>query len=341
MTINLKKILFLSSLMMGSFISISSNSWFGVWMGLEMNLLSFIPLMVNDKNMMINESSIKYFIVQALASAMLMFSVLVTLMKMPAGMEKKMIPSILISSSLMIKMGGAPFHYWFPEVMKTASWTNCLILMTWQKLAPMATISYCNSSKTFMITIIMTSIVIGAMGGLNQTHLRQIMAYSSITHVGWMIGAMMTNESSWELYFIIYSFLSSVMVMLFSQSNSININQVFLSKTLKMETKLIITMTLLSMGGMPPMLGFLPKWIVIQTMMDNNLTSLITMMVTMTTITLFYYIRLSFSSMTLLSNELKWSTKITYSSFNPIMPTLAMMSNLGLVLTASLIFTVL
>nr|YP_002456385.1 NADH dehydrogenase subunit 2 [Atractomorpha sinensis]ABX11505.1 NADH dehydrogenase subunit 2 [Atractomorpha sinensis] len=341
MTINLKKILFLSSLMMGSFISISSNSWFGVWMGLEMNLLSFIPLMVNDKNMMINESSIKYFIVQALASTMLLFSVLMILMKMPVGMEKKMIPSILISSSLMIKMGAAPFHYWFPEVMKTASWTNCLILMTWQKLAPMTTISYCNGSESFMITIIVTSIVIGAIGGLNQTYLRQIMAYSSITHVGWMIGAIMINESSWELYFIVYSILSSVMVMMFNQSSLININQVFLSSNLKMETKLIIMMTLLSMGGLPLTLGFLPKWVIFQFMMDNNLIALITMMVTMTTITLFYYIRLGFSSMIFLSNELKSSTKMSYLKFNHILPTLVMVSNLGLVLTASLIFTIL
>nr|QOL00764.1 NADH dehydrogenase subunit 2 [Xya japonica] len=338
MTINLKKILFLSSLMMGSFISISSNSWFGVWMGLEMNLLSFIPLMVNDKNMMINESSIKYFIVQALASTMLLFSVLMILMKMPVGMEKKMIPSILISSSLMIKMGAAPFHYWFPEVMKTASWTNCLILMTWQKLAPM-TINFLSVMESIvsMITIIVTSIVIGAIGGLNQTYLRQIMAYSSITHVGWMIGAIMINESSWELYFIVYSILSSVMVMMFNKLNLNYLNQLFLS-SFPIYNKVSIFLMFFSFLGMPPLLGFIPKWFVIQSALFSFSLPIMIFMLMMSALTLYFYLRLMFSALLLTYPEVKPNLTYYYNpTMNSILNASMMINMIGIFITSILL----
>nr|QDP18017.1 NADH dehydrogenase subunit 2 [Sphenacris crassicornis] len=337
---NLSKLLFLSSLMMGSLISISSNSWFGVWMGLEMNLLSFIPLMVNDKNLMINESSIKYFIVQALASTMLLFSILVIMLKLPMmSWGKNAIPSMMVNSSLMIKMGVAPFHFWFPEVMKTSSWTNCLILMTWQKIAPMMVLSYCIEMKMFIAIIVISSIAIGAMGGLNQTSLSQIMAYSSINHIGWMIGSMLINETLWEFYFIVYSTLSLILVFIFNSSNLSFINQIFMSTKNKTEIKFMMMTSLLSLGGLPPFLGFLPKWMIIQMMLENNMITLISTMTILTTITLYFYMRVSFTSLILTNSELSWSTDIKTREFKIVMPTMIMISSLGLILTSSLIYS--
>nr|QNJ59961.1 NADH dehydrogenase subunit 2 [Aidemona azteca] len=337
MTNNSTKLLFLSTLMMGTILSISSNSWFGVWMGLEINLLSFIPMLANNKNTMMNESSIKYFIVQAMASTMLLFSILLIQMKYPMSWESELIPSMMISSSLLLKIGAAPFHFWFPEVMGASSWINCLTLMTWQKIAPMMVLSYCIQLSTFMFTITIFSIIIGALGGLNQTSLRQLLAYSSISHLGWMISSLVVSENVWELYFIIYSLLSLIMVLLFKQMNLFFLNQIYTSTNMKTEIKFIMFLSLLSLGGLPPFLGFLPKWIVMQSLIENNMTIMMTIMIMLTTITLYYYMRISFSALILSYSENSWSMMNIPSKKSFILPMTVMISTLGLMLTSMFI----
>nr|YP_009988373.1 NADH dehydrogenase subunit 2 [Sinopodisma rostellocerca]QNM39672.1 NADH dehydrogenase subunit 2 [Sinopodisma rostellocerca] len=338
MTNNSTKLLFLSMLMMGTILSISSNSWFGVWMGLEINLLSFIPMLANNKNMMMNESSIKYFIVQAMASTMLLFSILLIQMKYTMGWEMELIPSMMVSSSLLLKIGAAPFHFWFPEVMSTSTWVNCLTLMTWQKIAPMMVLSYCIQLSTFMFIITISSIIIGAMGGLNQTSLRQLLAYSSISHLGWMISSLMVSENVWELYFIIYSLLSVIMVLLFKQMNLFFLNQIYSSTNMKTEIKFMMFLSLLSLGGLPPFLGFLPKWIIMQSLVENNMTTMMTIMVMLTMITLYYYMRISFSALILSYSENSWSMINLLNKPSFILTMTVMISTLGLMSTSMLVY---
>nr|YP_009740654.1 NADH dehydrogenase subunit 2 [Oedaleus abruptus]YP_009740667.1 NADH dehydrogenase subunit 2 [Mecostethus alliaceus]QID03616.1 NADH dehydrogenase subunit 2 [Oedaleus abruptus]QID03629.1 NADH dehydrogenase subunit 2 [Mecostethus alliaceus]UPL65163.1 NADH dehydrogenase subunit 2 [Oedaleus abruptus] len=334
---NFMKLLFLSSLMMGTILSISSNSWLGIWMGLEINLLSIIPMLTNSKNLMINEPAIKYFIIQAMASTMLLISILIIQMKYLMWWDNMNIPSTMIMSSMMMKMGAAPFHFWLPEVMSSTSWINCLMLMTWQKIAPMLILSYCIKMSTFLIMVIMMSIIVGAMGGLNQTSLRQIMAYSSISHLGWMISSMMISENTWELYFLIYSTLNVMIILMFKMMNLMFLNQIYSSSFLKTEVKFMLMTSLLSLGGLPPMLGFLPKWIVIQTLIDNKMTIMVLFMIMFTTITLYYYMRISFSAIILSHNEKSWLMKIKMNKLMVIMPTLSAISMMGLVCTSNIV----
>nr|WFS86408.1 NADH dehydrogenase subunit 2 [Arcyptera microptera microptera] len=334
---NSTKLLFLSTLLVGTILSISSNSWFGVWMGLEINLLSFTSMLTNNKNMMMNESAIKYFIVQAMASTMLLFSILLIQMESLMSWEEKMIPSMIISSSLLLKIGAAPFHFWFPEVMSATSWINCLILMTWQKIAPMMVLSYCIQLSTFMFLVIILSISIGALGGLNKTSLRQILAYSSISHIGWMISSMIASENVWELYFIIYSLLSSIMVLMFKSMNLFFINQIYSANNMKTEIKFMMFLSLLSLGGLPPFLGFLPKWMIIQMLIENNMTAVMTIMVVLTTITLYYYMRVSFSALILSYTENSWLMGFKTKKTTLILPFMVTISTMGLICSSTLI----
>nr|YP_007627044.1 NADH dehydrogenase subunit 2 [Pyrgacris descampsi]AGC22335.1 NADH dehydrogenase subunit 2 [Pyrgacris descampsi] len=338
---NSTKLLFLSTLLVGTILSINSNSWFGVWMGLEINLLSFIPMLTGGKNLMMNESSIKYFIVQAMASTMLLFSIMLIQMKCPTSWEMESVPSMMIMSSLLLKIGAAPFHFWFPEVMGVSSWNNCLILMTWQKIAPIMVLSYCWQMNLMTITIVISSIFIGAMGGLNQTSLRQLMAYSSISHLGWMISAMGMSENAWEIYFLVYSLLSTILVWLFNQFKTFHMNQLFWSSNLSKEVKFMMILSLLSLGGLPPFLGFLPKWMIIQSMVENNMTILMSIMVALTTITLYYYMRISFSAIILSFNENSWFTSTKNNSTKSMMlPMMVVGSTLGLILSSTLILVI-
>nr|YP_009250753.1 NADH dehydrogenase subunit 2 [Rhinotermes hispidus]AMX23106.1 NADH dehydrogenase subunit 2 [Rhinotermes hispidus] len=308
MTSNPTKILLLTTMVSGALVSVSSNSWFSAWMGLEVNLMSFIPLMSNIKNMYNTEASLKYFIVQVLASATLMFAV--TMKSTMEGLFTHMetySTSTLICTPLLMKSGAAPLHWWFPGVMEGLSWENCVWLMTIQKAAPLMLISYSIENNLFITSIIASSVVIGAIGGLNQTSMRKIMTYSSINHTGWMLMAMITGESMWVMYFITYSLLVTTVVTTIKLSKMSFINQTMMTNKESSIMKFMMFSCLLSLGGLPPFTGFMPKWFVIQGMATSNLAPMAVLMVTMSLITLYYYLKICYSSFLILSTEPKWN----------------------------------
>nr|QRW36397.1 NADH dehydrogenase subunit 2 [Sanfilippodytes adelardi] len=307
------KLIFMSTLFMGTMITVSSYSWLGTWMGLEINLLSFIPMINIKNNQYSSESSMKYFLIQALASSMFLFSIIIIISKSKMINDFYMFNNILImlmNSAILIKLGAAPFHFWFPEIIEGMNWTNSLILMTWQKIAPMMILSYSMKMNLFIILIIILSTFIGSIGGLNQISLRKILAYSSINHIGWMISSFIINEMNWMIYFLIYSFISLSIIYMFNIFNIFLLKQLFLLLNNLYLMKYFMLMNLLSLGGLPPFLGFFPKWIIIQNLSLNNFL-LIIFMIMMTLITLFFYMRIAYSSMMINNNELNYS-KIMY-----------------------------
>nr|AEY80442.1 NADH dehydrogenase subunit 2 [Acletoxenus indicus] len=303
---NSSKILFLMMMLMSTMLTVSANSWLGAWMGLEINLLSFIPLMSDNNNLMSTEASLKYFLVQALASSVLLFAVILLMMKNLINMELNLSSiSMIMMSSLLMKSGAAPFHFWFPNLIEGLSWMNCLLLMTWQKIAPLILIFYLNVKNLLLIAIIMSA-VIGALGGLNQTSLRKLMAYSSINHLSWMLSAFMINESIWFMYFLFYSFLSFVLLMYFNIFKLYYLNQLFSSFMSNKILKFTLFMNFLSLGGLPPFLGFIPKWLIIQQLMMNNQMMVLMILLMSTLITLFFYLRMCYSAFMLNYCENNW-----------------------------------
>nr|YP_010693061.1 NADH dehydrogenase subunit 2 [Dacus axanus]WCB98242.1 NADH dehydrogenase subunit 2 [Dacus axanus] len=334
---NSAKIMFFFILMMGTMITVSSNSWLGAWMGLEINLLAFIPLM-NNNNLMSTEASLKYFLTQAMASAMLLLAIVMSyLNNFPIIQENSsMLNNLIITTPLLLKLGAAPFHFWFPNVMEGLSWMNALTLMTWQKIAPLMLISYMNQNN-FMNLVIMTSTITGSLGGLNQTSLRKLMAFSSINHLGWMLAAMQANESMWLLYFSFYSFLSFSLIFMFNNFKMYHINQLFNTFFNDKTLKYMLFFNLLSLGGLPPFLGFLPKWMVIQLLTLKSQYSLMTIMTIMTLITLYFYLRLCFAALMLNYSENNWNTEMFINNLSfSIMLILTFISTFSLVLVSTI-----
>nr|QBF01173.1 NADH dehydrogenase subunit 2 [Stegana angulistrata] len=303
---NSSKILFVSIMLAGSLITITSNSWLGAWMGLEINLLSFIPLMSDNNNLMSTEASLKYFLVQAMASTVLLFAIILMMMKNNINFEINLsYITMIILSALLLKSGAAPFHFWFPNIMEGLSWMNCLLLMTWQKIAPLMLISHVNI-KMLLFTSIILSVIVGSLGGLNQSSLRKLMAFSSINHLGWMLMALNSNETIWLIYFLMYSFLSFTLTFMFNNFKIFHFNQMFSLFFNSKILKFILFMNFLSLGGLPPFLGFLPKWLVIQQLSMENQYFMLTILMMTTLITLFFYLRICYSAFMLNYYENNW-----------------------------------
>nr|AVN67678.1 NADH dehydrogenase subunit 2 [Symploce pallens] len=329
--------LFFTTLISGIMITISSNSWLGAWMGLEINLLSFIPIMTSNENIYTTEASLKYFLVQALASTILLFLVMSkAMLEDMFSMFNSNLSSIIMMTPLLLKGGAAPLHWWFPSVMEGLSWSNCFILMTVQKLAPLILISYSLKSSLFSSFIIITSVFIGAVGGYNQISIRKIITYSSINHMGWMLSAMLLGENFWMMYFLIYTFLTLTILSIISPFQISFVNQSFLLNNDNPIMKFLLFTSLLSLGGLPPFLGFLPKWMIIQAMSNNNMILLITIMVILSLITLYYYLRISYSSFMILHSEPSWNIQ-THNNKMMVTMFLSFISILGLLMCTVII----
>nr|ARH55130.1 NADH dehydrogenase subunit 2 [Phaedon armoraciae] len=314
--------LFFMTMILGTFIAISSYSWFSMWIGLEINLLSIIPLLKTPKSLYPTEAILKYFITQALASTILMFSIITSLNLEASIHTSQLWMMVMMNSALLTKMGAAPFHSWFPEVMEGLNWENSILMLTWQKIAPMILFSYNLQMTVFISFVILNSIILSGILGFNQISLRKIMAYSSINHIGWMIASMLNMKMIWILYFLIYSAITLNIIIVFKYFNIYSMKQLFMSLTANKLIKMLFAVNFLSLGGLPPFLGFFPKWLVINNLVEMKFFSLSVIMITFTLITVFFYLRLTFPSLTISSKEIvleqPWIVSFQVIFFNSI-----------------------
>nr|AXS66401.1 NADH dehydrogenase subunit 2 [Cucujoidea sp. 17 KM-2017] len=288
------KFLFFNTLMLGTLISISAYSWFSMWLGLEINLISIIPLFNSKKNCFPSESALKYFLTQTMASSIILFAIISVLNTHEIFIFNH---NIFLNSALLTKLGAAPFHYWFPEIIEGLNWINNLLILTWQKIAPMILIFYTIKINDFFIFVIISSSIVGSLLGLNQISMRKILAFSSINHIGWMLASMIISSSIWMIYFLFYSLITLSMTMFFKNFNIFFITQLINKSSPNKIYNLIFYMIFFSLGGLPPFLGFLPKWMTILHLNTQNLYFLSLILIIFTLITLFFYLRICFSAL--------------------------------------------
>nr|UAA82777.1 NADH dehydrogenase subunit 2 [Seira dowlingi] len=314
-------LIFIFTLMIGTMISISSNNWFTAWLGLEINLLSMIPLIINKLNPSLSESAIKYFLSQALASLFLIISSTFILSSTNFfSMETK---NLMISAAIMIKAGMVPFHYWFPQVINLLGWIQCLTLFTWQKIAPLVMLAFMENK--IILTVAVLSTFFGAFLGLNQNNLKLLMTYSSISHSGWMATSCVIKMNMLMFYFIIYCIISVSIIAILNFFKIKKINSIK-NMTHVIYMKIFI-LNLLSLGGLPPLLGFLAKLSIIMVLIKMNMNLIFTILIISSLVSLFFYTRLIYSTL-----MLKQTKKIIFfNKFNYLMIiflTFSTMSNL-------------
>nr|ABX60912.1 NADH dehydrogenase subunit 2 [Microgale brevicaudata] len=330
-----------ATLISGTLTTMISSHWLLTWIGLEMNMFAIIPLIMKSHTPRSTEAATKYFLIQASASMILLMAA--TLNFMYTGQWvltslNSMMISTMILMALMMKLGMAPFHFWVPEVTQGSPLSISLIILTWQKLAPLSIMYQITPSLDLNILLFsaVLSILIGGWGGLNQTQLRKIMAYSSIAHMGWMAAVLMFNPSLMLLNLTMYIIFTLAMFMVLM--NCYTSTTSTLSMTWNNHPLMIIMLltVLMSMGGLPPLSGFIPKWLIIDELIKNHNIMLPTMMAVMALLNLFFYMRLIYaSSLTLFpsSNNIKFKWK-TFTPHNTLLlPTMLTLSSLILPIT--------
>nr|QGX86690.1 NADH dehydrogenase subunit 2 [Glaucostegus granulatus] len=314
----------ISSLGLGTTITFIGSHWLLIWMGLEINTMAIIPLMIQQQHPRAVEATTKYFLTQATASALLLFAGTTNAWTTGQWNIIEMInptSATLITIALALKIGLAPMHFWLPEVLQGLNLTTGLILSTWQKLAPFAILLQLNHllNPHLLVLLGILSILMGGWGGLNQTQLRKILAYSSIAHLGWMITILHFAPNLTTLNLILYIIMTTTMFLLFNTLNTTKINSLALSTTKSPLLTIITLITLLSLGGLPPLTGFMPKWLILQEMTNQDLAIPATIMALAALLSLFFYLRLCYTTTLTLSPNTTphmsmWRTKPTQSN---------------------------
>nr|YP_007627083.1 NADH dehydrogenase subunit 2 [Cupido argiades]AGE31672.1 NADH dehydrogenase subunit 2 [Cupido argiades] len=333
--INSNKMFFIFILFFSTLISTSANSWLGCWIGLEINLLSFIPLISKSNNLLNSEASLKYFLIQSIASINFLFSIILMMIFMK-NFEINFIFSILINSSLLMKMGSTPFHFWYPNIMEGLSWFNCFILMTWQKISPMIILSYYMNNK-FIMLISMINVILGSIGGFNQLSLRKLLAFSSINNLGWLMMSLLISENLWMMYMMLYSFLIFILLLMFMLLMFLYLNQLF-NFNMNFIIKISIMINFMSMGGLPPFIGFFPKWIIINFMLNFKLYIVCFSFIMMSLMMLFLYIRIIYSSFMFFNFKIKWFKSFINNKMIILINMFNFISLLGMILSTMFFF---
>lgn len=272
---------------LGIFIIFFARHWLTVWIGVEVSIFAFIPFIRLNGKDYARETRLKYFLVQAIASLFLIIRGVTLLRFFFSG--------IFIFLRLILKLGVAPVHFWFIQIITGLDWPQVFVLITLQKIGPFIVLSWLTSNfTTKFITVAILSRVLGAIGGINEVNVKKILAFSSVNHFGWILSTIILTKSVALTYFFAYTLILASLTFVFNNLKILNFTQ---RRQDKIYLNFIILIGIFSLGGIPPLLGFFPKLQIVYCLLKHEYIIQVFILIFIRVITLYFYSRLLFFSL--------------------------------------------
>nr|YP_010148956.1 NADH dehydrogenase subunit 2 [Pygmaeocidaris prionigera]QQV69860.1 NADH dehydrogenase subunit 2 [Pygmaeocidaris prionigera] len=290
-----------ATVILGTIIVITSENWFIIWVGLELSTLALVPILTSTFTPRNVEATVKYFLIQALSAALLLNSTLIQAWL--TGSWSILTPMndlsfILLVIALAFKLGIAPCHFWFPDVLQGLPFNQGLIVSTWQKIAPLIILFQVTqiSASSLVVIIGLLSTLIGGWGGLNQTQTRKILAFSSIGNMGWIIVTSVYSYNAALAMLLIYLTINTCLFLTFQFSNILTLGHLNSATQASPINTLIIILSILSLGGLPPLTGFTMKFYSLYCLVNNGFYLPSAILITGSLLSLFFYLRIAFNA---------------------------------------------
>nr|CAM28405.1 NADH dehydrogenase subunit 2 [Bradypodion sp. matschiei] len=287
------------NLVLGTTITTSSHHWLLAWAGLELSMLSMLVLIAKPKHPRAAEAATKYFLTQVIASTLMLFSSMVNALQtgqwnIPQMTDKYACTMLLLA--LTLKIGAAPMYFWLPEVMQGTSTMAAMTVATWQKVAPITILFtvYDHLPPKIMTTIGVMSIIIGGLGSINQTQLRKLMAYSSITNLGWAMTVFAATPHIATLNILIYMSMLFPAFMFIQKMSLKTLQDSATAWTTSPTMNTTLMLMLLSLSGLPPFAGFVTKLMILNELITQGSTTTALMVAVLSLIGLFFYLRMTY-----------------------------------------------
>lgn len=307
--------------LLGMLLIISSNNLIIFYLSLELFSLSlYILAAINRQSEYSTEAGLKYFVLGSLSSGLLLFGCAI-LYVFTGEMNFENISSFIwynnsfeliigtmfIIIAILFKLAAAPFHMWAPDVYEGAPTIITAFFAIVPKLATIGVfinlIWFCffglfQQIQPIIIIASILSMLIGSIGALNQTKIKRLIAYSAISHIGFILlgilpGTIYSIQATiiYTIIYIIMSIASFCLILsIFEKTNYIS----ELSGLSRKNPVLASTfaLTLFSIAGIPPLAGFFSKYLILLEALGNNLIILAIIGVAASSIAAFYYIRI-------------------------------------------------
>ena len=311
----------------GTLIVVSTEKWFIIWVGLEISTLALVPVLCSKFAPRKIEARIKYFLIQALSAALLLKGALIQAWLAGSWSildPSKKVTAICLRAALAFKLGLAPCHFWFPDVLQGLPFVQGLIIATWQKIAPLIILfSFTQIVFTKLLVVAgLLSILIGGWGGLNQTQVRKILAFSSIAKMGWIVVTSAYSATAALLMLTVYLVIKTAIFLLFDLLKVSTLGHLKTTAQLSPMRVMLVTLTILSLGGLPPLTGFILKFTSLYFLISKNFIVLSAVMVMGSLLRLFFYLRISFNASLVLFPQhiirlTSWRKKAYGTTFSP------------------------
>jgi NADH-quinone oxidoreductase subunit N len=311
----------------GMLIMLSANDFISLYLGLELqSLCLYILASFNRDDVLSSEAGLKYFVLGALASGLLLygisliygFSGTINFTVFSAlydnAVESALSIAVLIGMMMVVvalsfKIAAAPFHMWAPDVYQGSPLPVTAFFSIVPKIASITILArlllvhfdiWLDSWLQIITFLSIASMLVGAFGAIRQSDFKRLLAYSAIGHVGYMlIGVATQNESGLEaltIYMIIYGLLSAgifALIVMIQTRNNENYNLTFLSGLSKTHPLIAFSIAtiMLSMAGIPPFAGFIAKFYIFIVAVKSGLYLLTVVGLLTSVVSTYYYLR--------------------------------------------------
>nr|ATX74204.1 NADH dehydrogenase subunit 2 [Gehyra nana] len=290
----------ITSLSTSTIITMTSHHWMLAWLGLEMNTLSILPITMKLHHPRATEATMKYFLIQALAAALILFAS--TLNAWQTGLwtitHSSPTTATITTMAILLKLGATPVHLWYPEVLQGTTLNTALLISTWQKLAPLALLymMHANLPNNLLLLTGLLSTLVGGWAGLNQTQTRKVMAHSSIAHMGWILIALSTSPELTTLTMMTYMIMTTAMFSSLNTTTTKTLSDIGTAWSTAPTMMTLTLLTLTSLGGLPPLTGFMPKLLILNELTTKLMLPLATTLALASLPSLFFYIRMAYTT---------------------------------------------
>ena len=310
---------------LGMMIMVSGQSLLTLYVGLELLSLSLYALVALDRdNAKATEAAMKYFVLGALASGMLLYGMSMiygmtgslniaeintALMAGPKIHSVLILGLVFIVSGLAFKLGAVPFQMWVPDVYEGSPTAVTMLISSVPKLAAFAFVirilvlalpSLAVDWQQMLMVMAVLSIIIGNITAIAQTNLKRMLAYSTISHVGFLLYGLMSatiNGFIFAMFYVVSYVLMTLAgfgIILLLSRKGFEADKLDDLKGLNQRSPwhaFLMLIVMFSMAGVPPTLGFYAKFSVLQAALAAGFLWLVVFAVLMAVIGAFYYLR--------------------------------------------------
>ena len=290
---------------LASTLLLSSTSLLALYLCIELQSLSIFVLIAQEKEFAFRiEASLKYFVLSSISSGLFLLGS--SLLFIHSGncevatlVDQHYTPEkILILVSLLFKLAASPFHFWSPDVYQGSNNSTLLLLGTLPKISILGIFIILFSGNKLLLIATILSLIVGCIGAINQSRIKRLLAYSSIVGMGFILLGI--NVGSYQgieagtIYIFIY--MISFISILITISKSINEKPTLGELSNLLGDNLILLSTfgvlMLSVAGIPPLGGFLSKWLVLTTAITTEFIFSSVVSILCAIIAGVYYVRL-------------------------------------------------